>query len=123
MEAIMKIFISKYIGIFAMILASLLLVGPFMSIAQEDTTGMTLEHDFLLVEGKVSSVSIESNELTVKPNKGKKVMVLVDSETIFLGEAASLLDIEKRQKVKVWYLTEGERNRAIKVEKIPKLGC
>jgi len=36
---------------------------------------------------------------------------------------SSLEEISKRQRVKVWYEVEKERNRAVKLEKLPELGC
>lgn len=119
----MKIYILRYLILFLTIIPILLFVGPGISFSQENAAGMSMEQDFLVIEGKVSRVSPDSYELTVKPDKGKKIMVEIEPETIFIGDATSLQDIKKRQNVKVWFFSEGGKNKATKIEKIAELGC
>ncbi len=76
----------------------------------------------LFVKGRVSHVSSEINTIVVKPNKGKRIEFLFNDQTIFKG-FVFLNEIEDKHRIKVWYFTDGEKNRAVKVEKIPKLGC
>ena len=90
--------------------------------AQEELEGRSVDQEFVFVEGKARSISLESNTITVKPNKDKKIEIVLDPTTTFKG-ASSLKDIEKANRVKVWYIIDGENKRAVKIEKLPELGC
>ena len=98
------------------------LLLPHIVPAQEGFEGRSVDQEFVFVEGKVRSISLESNTVTVKPNKSKKIKIVLDSATTFKG-ASSLKDIEKANRVKVWYVLDGENKRALKIEKLPELGC
>lgn len=99
------------------------LLAPNNILAQEELEGRSVDQEFLLVEGKARAISLETNTLTVKPNKGKKMEFILDSATTFKGDVSSLKDIEKNNRLKVWYILDGDKKKALKIEKIPDLGC
>ena len=105
-----------------MISGYLVLLLPQSIAAQEELEERSVDQEFSFVEGKARAVSVENNIITVKPNKGKKVEIFIDLSTVFKG-ASSLEDIEKNNRVKVWYVLDGEGRKAVKVEKLPELGC
>ncbi len=54
--------------------------------------------------------------------KGERLQILLSPQTKLIG--IPLLDmLKKGARVKVWYSTFGEENRAMKVELLPELGC
>lgn len=76
----------------------------------------------LLVTGWLKDVSTEMGTFAVRPSKGKKIKLIFNDQTIF-QDFVSLEDIEEKQRVNVWYFIDGEEKRALKIEKIPDLGC
>lgn len=96
---------------------------PYVVLAQEGSEGRSVDQEFVLVEGKVRNISLENYTITVKPNKGIKTKIVLDSATTFKGASSSLKDIEKANRIKVWYIFDGENKRALKIEKLPDLGC
>lgn len=95
---------------------------PHIAVAQEELEGRSVDQEFVLIEGKARTVSLENNTITVKPNKGRKIKIILDSATTFIG-VSSLKEIEKANRVKVWYISDGGNKRALKIEKMPDLGC
>ena len=95
-------------------------VIPPHALGEPDQT--LIEDQALVIQGKVRSVAPETGELAVKPDKGERLTVVVDGYTKLQGFSA-LKELEKKQRVKVWYIVEGEKNKAVKVEKLPELGC
>ena len=118
MEQIYRIFAVSFIAS----LAALLLTAPQFIYAETDPEEMSLEHDILVIEGKVQDVSSENKTLTVKPNKAKAIVILMETETKTIGFNV-LGELEKKQRIKVWYYMEEESYIAVKVEKFPDLGC
>ncbi|MBC8316681.1 MAG: hypothetical protein H8E41_02165 [Desulfobulbaceae bacterium] len=113
-------FITKWV---LPLFLGLLLVAEWNTVfAEEGIGGRSVDQEFVLVEGKVRSIAIDDGTITVKPNKGKKVLVIIEPTTAYTGDA-SLGEIKKNDVVKVWYVVDGENNIAIKVEKLPDLGC
>jgi hypothetical protein len=98
----------------------LLLWTPFVA-AQNSTPEMsTLET--LYIQGSVRRIFPEKKMILVKVSKGEKMLILVGQQTGFVG-ISSLEELEKGQHVKVWCTVVGEENRAVKVEKLPEVGC
>lgn len=100
-----------------------ILLGAFTpphALGESDQT--LIEDQALVLQGKVREVSPENNELAVKPDKGEWITVVFDDFTKIIGFTA-LKELEKKQRVKVWYIIEGTKNKAVKVEKLPELGC
>jgi predicted component of type VI protein secretion system len=90
--------------------------------ASRETGEMAAGRESYLVQGVVQEISPAAGMLLVKPNKEKAVRLVIDQETSFAG-VSSAAAIEKRQRVKAWYILDGEQNRAVKIEKMPDLGC
>lgn len=86
-----------------------------------DEQGMS-SADTLYVKGLVRSVTAADNTLTIRPNKGKKITVIVDPLTEFKG-FYKLEDLEKRQIIEVWYRPGPTGNTAIKIVRPMELGC
>lgn len=78
--------------------------------------------DMLYVSGLVSAVSIEKMQVSVRPPKEKRVVITIDSDTLFDG-VDGIGGLEKRQQVKVWYKPVDGEHRAVKIKKMMDLGC
>lgn len=76
----------------------------------------------LVVKGQVKEISQAAKTLVVKPKKGEPVSIIVTERTTFAGFSA-LEQIAPKQPVQVWYFSNGESNLAVKIEKLPELGC
>ena len=87
--------------------------GPYEEMSQEDR---------LYVRGLISEVEPAAMQITVRPLKGSQVIITVEPDTELHG-FSNLGDLQKKQQVKVWYTVEGEKNRALRVEKMMDLGC
>lgn len=74
------------------------------------------------VEGLVREISSEENYLVVKPLKSESIRIALDDRTE-LVKLSSLEELSRRQQVKVWYESQGEVHRAVRLEKVPDLGC
>ncbi|NOQ45107.1 MAG: hypothetical protein GQ559_00260 [Desulfobulbaceae bacterium] len=98
----------------------LLFWAPFVA-AQAGSTEISVD-DALFVQGSVKRVVLETDIITVKSSKGERIKIHVDWQTGFVG-MSSLEELEKGQRVKVWYTVAGDENKAVKVERLPDLGC
>ena len=78
--------------------------------------------DSLYIRGIVSKVYPDKMQISVKPFKSKRVLIILDPETILDG-ASQIGELEKEQQVKVWYSTNNGDNRALKIKIMMKLGC
>lgn len=76
----------------------------------------------LIVKGKVRKISFETNTILLKPKKGGRISIIFSEKTELKG-FDHFQEIQKKQALKIWYTVEGENNIAIKIEKIPELGC
>ena len=108
-------------SIIAIVSLSLLFILPGLALAQSQDEMMSFEQE-LVVKGKVKDIFFLEQVIVVKPNKGKKMQFRFDDKTLFSG-FSSLEEIERMQRVKIWYQTDDEENKAVKIEKVPELGC
>ncbi len=76
----------------------------------------------LFLKGKVKKVKPESKMISLKPKKGKSLHFIVPEQAKTIG-FKMLDELEPKQQLKIWYVRDGEKNRAIKVERLPELGC
>jgi hypothetical protein len=109
-------------SVLIVVLGYMFLLLPHIVLAQEGSEGRSVDQEFVFVQGKARAISLENGTITVKPNKSKKIKIVIDAATTFKG-ASSLKDIEKANRVKVWYVLDGEDKKAVKIEKLPELGC
>ena len=78
--------------------------------------------DMMYIRGIVSKVSPEKMQIAVRPLKGKRVIISIDSDTLLEG-ISQIDELEKKQQVKVWYSIQEETKKAIKIKKMMDLGC
>ena len=100
--------------------ALLLLFVPFAS-AENSNSAVSID-ETLLIQGVVRRVLPVENMLIIKISQGEKISIRVDPQTGFV-DIVALEELERGQRVKVWYTIIGEKNRAVKVERLPELGC
>ena len=88
----------------------------------DDTFEEMSTQDMQYVRGLISRVSIEKMQISVRPPKGKLIRINIDPDTVL--EGVSQIDgFKKEQQVKVWYSTENDSRKAIKVKMMMELGC
>ena len=105
----------------ALLMSFVLGVGLMPSWADEALEEVSTE-DTLYVRGLVSKVYLDKMQISVRPPKRKSIRITIDPDTVL--EGVSLIDeFKKEQQVKVWYSTDEDSNRAIKVIKMMELGC
>ncbi|MEN8141172.1 MAG: hypothetical protein ABFR97_08130 [Thermodesulfobacteriota bacterium] len=78
--------------------------------------------EIIEIEGVVRQVSPDKNILRVKVVKGEKVKLRLYRQTDFVG-LASLAELERGDRVRVWYREVAGENMVEKIEKLPALGC
>jgi len=123
MEVIMEILrLGKRLAVIPVLFAGalLLLFVPFGT-AGNSSSAVSLDEP-LFIQGVVRRVLPEKNMIIIKITQGEKISVRVDHKTGFVG-IVSLDELEKGQRLKVWYKIIGEKKKAVKVEKLPELGC
>ncbi len=116
-----KTFQKKVVYVLITLLGSLLFANVSAYATQHETNQTTINKVFI-TQGIVRRISLNDNEITVKPHKEPQVTIKVDGKTTFF-RMFSLQDLEKYQRVRVWFTVIGERKRAIKIEKLPQVGC
>jgi hypothetical protein len=100
----------------------MLLMASAFTRSQAQTNPEAPAETVLVVKGQVKEISYAAKTLVVKPKKGDSVPIIVTSQTTFVGFSA-LEQISPKQRVQVWYSSHGESNLAVKIEKMPELGC
>jgi hypothetical protein len=75
----------------------------------------------LSVKGYIRSVSISDQTFILKKVKGRMRLSL-DPQTVFVG-FSDLKDLKSEDRVRVWYRLDATRNIAVKIAKLPDLGC
>jgi hypothetical protein len=97
---------------------SLLLAVPLFAAQYEETaTG-----EYLFARGMVHTISSQDQTLTIQPNKGPHVKIMVNAKTELAG-FGKLEDLQKRQEVKIWYHPDKNGNTGLKILKLPDQGC
>jgi hypothetical protein len=108
-------------GMIIALAGCLLLFWVPLVAAQKSTSEMSVD-EAMFIQGTVKRISLEKKLITVKPSKAERIKIQVDEQTDFVGMSA-LEELEKGQQVKIWYTVIGDENRAVKVERLPDLGC
>lgn len=112
-----KIFnLSLLMLLFSGIFSSGIFAGQPLLFEEVSTDNVTY------MRGIISSVSTEEMQISVRPAKGDRVVVNIDPDTQMEG-TRGIEDLEKEHQVKVWYQVEDNKNTALKIEKLPDLGC
>lgn len=99
-------------------LSLMLLTNSFAAQYEEDIT----KQDYLYVKGVVSSVSPQKRNVSIKPNKGRLIVIFVNHETELEG-FGKIEELQSRQEVKVWYRPSQAGNVGLKIIRLPELGC
>ena len=100
----------------------MLLMASAFARSQAQTNPEVSAETVLVVKGQVKEISYAAKTLVVKPNKGAAVKIILTNQTTFVGFFL-IEDIAPKQPVQVWYFSNGESNLAVKIEKLPELGC
>ena len=112
------------LNILPITLVLMVLTLPFSAGAQSFSVAdeMSMGKSVVFVNGRIASLSTKTKLMIVKPYKDKKIRIQLADETDFV-DFYSLGELEKGLRVKVWYRADGENNRAVKIQKLPELGC
>lgn len=97
----------------------LMLSGPLPAAQFDEDVS---SQDSLYISGMINTVSPENRSITIKQKKGPRVTVGVNSETEFSG-VKKFEDLKTSQMIKLWYRPEQGGNTALKIVKLPDLGC
>lgn len=79
-------------------------------------------NEMLYVRGLVSKVSPETMQVWVRPPKAKLIQLNLQPNSVLEGFGA-LGELKVKDQVKVWYATDKDENRVIKIVKLLDLGC
>lgn len=119
----MKHINRKMITPFLVLFTALLLCFSSNSFATgEPMDGVSQTADIQLVEGKIKRFNPEEQTLILQMKNGDKLTIILDWNTSLVGYS-SPQEIEKKQKVKIWYSGTGAHNTAVKIEKKLMVGC
>jgi hypothetical protein len=80
------------------------------------------EPDAPVLVGEVKKILPKEGVLVIKPEEGRRQELLLTKETVLRGVLLAE-EIEVNQKVKVWYVVEGDTSTAVQIEVRPQLGC
>lgn len=119
----MKQLILKRSVLYCTIFAFLFLLVPgTVSAVAGQGEGVTSSTKLLVIEGQVKRFNPEKLSVVVKLKNGDKVKVWLDWNTTLVGYD-STDQIERKQKVKVWYSEQEGMLKAVKFEKKLMVGC
>ncbi len=100
-----------------------MLMLPSSVFSAENTENtVSTASELVLIEGKVRRFDQENQSLQLQLKGGDKVTVRVDWSTALVGYS-SPTEIEKGNKVKIWYHEAGTGSTAVKIEKKLMVGC
>ncbi len=112
---------NRQAGMIITLIWCLLLFWAPLVAGQNSTSEMSVD-EALFIQGSVKRISLEKKSITVKPSYGERIKIQIDEQTGFVRMSA-LEELKKGQRVKVWYIPVGDENRAVKIERLPDLGC
>lgn len=119
----MKQINQKTIPLVLVLFGVLLFLIPGNSFSAEENNNKVTENgDSLLVEGKIKRFNQEQQSVVLQVKKDEKMTILWDWNTTLVGYA-SPQEIEKGQKVKIWYSSNNQKLTAVKIEKKLIVGC
>ena len=78
--------------------------------------------DSLFVKGMINTISPADRSITIKQKKGPGITVRINSETELSG-VKKFENLQVRQMIKLWYRPEQDGNTALKIVKLPDMGC
>lgn len=98
------------------------LIIPSFASAVEDTAISSDSQIALITQGKVKNFNPKNQLLLLKTNKGERMSIVVDWNTALIGYSTPQ-EIEKDQKVTIWYSLKADKKIAIKIEQKLVTGC
>jgi hypothetical protein len=78
--------------------------------------------EYVYVKGMVHSLAPADHTLTVRPRKGPGITMVINPDTELVG-VKSLEGIQVKQVIKAWYKPGKKGNDALKIVRLPDLGC
>lgn len=105
-----------------MTLAGCLLLFFTSFVSAENINSAMSINETALIQGVVRRVTPEKNMILIKVSQGEKIEILVSQQTDYI-DIVSIKELKRGQRVKVWYSIAGKKNMAVKVERLPELGC
>ncbi len=78
--------------------------------------------EYVYVKGMVHSLAPADHSLTVRPRKGPGITMFINPETELVG-VKSLENLQVKQVIKAWYKPGEKVNDALKIVRLPDLGC
>ncbi len=107
-------------------LAVLLLVALWLLPAAPLVAGDYAEDgsnpEYVYVKGMVHSLSPADHAITVRPRKGPGITMVINPDTEWVG-VKSLEGLQVKQVIKAWYRPGQKGNDALKIVRLPDLGC
>lgn len=97
----------------------LTLSSPLLAAQYDDDVS---SQDSLFVKGIINTVSPEERSITIKQKKGPGITVRINAETEISG-VKKFENLQVRQMIKLWYRPEQDGNTALKIVKLPDMGC
>lgn len=119
----MKYLVLKKSVLYCAIVAVLFILLPgTVSAAEGQGDSVTSGTEVLVIEGKVRLFNPEKLSIVIQLKNGDKVKVWLDWNTTLVGYD-STDQIERKQKVKVWYSKQEGMLKVVKLEKKLMVGC
>ncbi len=109
------------IGMILTLIGCMFLLAVPFAVAQEDTTGMSID-GAQYTKGTIKQVSKSRQRIVIKPEKGERIKIYIDGQTSFV-KMNSFDEFKRGQQLKIWYTADGDKNKAVKIEKLPDVGC
>jgi len=97
----------------------LLLASPLAARQYEEEVS---SQEYLFVKGMILTVSPEARSIKIQQKKGGTITLFINPETEFEG-VSKYEELQVRQVIKVWYNPEQSGGTALKIVKLPDLGC
>ncbi|MEN8199393.1 MAG: hypothetical protein ABFR63_04900 [Thermodesulfobacteriota bacterium] len=95
--------------------------APSFAVAEHSVVEI-ITGETAVIQGIIRRISTEKNSIIVKISKGEKIQLLFSPQSRFVG-ATSLYELERGQRVKVWYSSGEGEHTVLKLELLPELGC
>ena len=99
---------------FGMILAVPLHAGQY---EEEVSTS-----EYLYTKGMIHTVSATDQSIQLQQKKGPDINIFINPDTEFEG-VGKLEELQKSQIIKLWYRPDNNGHVALKIVKLPDLGC
>lgn len=109
--------------ILALLMFTSLFLLPLQTIGQtSEESQQTPADNEIYVRGEISRFYSDQMRLSIRPPDGKLIRVDILPETIL--EGVSRVDqLEPEHQVEVWYVSDDDGNKAVRIKKMMRVGC